>query len=46
MSELPLTFGADFDNIFNHPIRMPNQDFGDGSFSYLGGFDVQSIPPP
>ena len=33
-------FGADFDNIFNHPIRMPNQDFGDGSFSYLGGFDV------
>jgi hypothetical protein len=34
-------FGADVDNIFNHPIRMPNQDFGDGSFSYLGGFDVQ-----
>ncbi len=38
------TFGADFDNIFNHPIRMPNQDFGDGSFSYLGGFDVQIDP--
>jgi carboxypeptidase family protein/TonB-dependent receptor-like protein len=37
-------FGADFDNIFNHPIRMPNQDFGDGSFSYLGGFDVQIDP--
>jgi len=37
-------FGADFDNIFNHPIRMPNQDFGDGSFSYLGGFDVQVNP--
>ena len=35
------TLGADFDNIFNHPIRMPNQDFGDGSFAYLGGFDVQ-----
>ena len=34
------TFGADVDNIFNHPIRMPNQDFGDNSFSYLGGFDV------
>jgi hypothetical protein len=38
------SFGADFDNIFNHPIRMPNQDFGDGSFSYLGGFDVQIDP--
>ncbi|HEY6765768.1 MAG TPA: carboxypeptidase regulatory-like domain-containing protein [Candidatus Sulfotelmatobacter sp.] len=37
-------FGADFDNIFNHPIRMPNQDFGDGSFSYLGGFDVMIDP--
>jgi hypothetical protein len=34
------SLGADFDNIFNHPLRMPNQDFGDGSFSYLGGFDV------
>jgi len=32
--------GADFDNIFNHPIRMPDLDFADGSFSYLGGFDV------
>jgi len=38
------SFGADVDNIFNHPIRMPNQDFGDGSFSYLGGFDVQVDP--
>jgi hypothetical protein len=37
-------FGADIDNLFNHPIRMPNQDFGDGSFSYLGGFDVQVDP--
>ena len=34
------TLGADFDNIFNHPIKMPNQDFGDSSFSYLGGFDI------
>jgi hypothetical protein len=34
------SLGADFDNIFNHPIRMPNQDFGDSSFSYLGGFDI------
>ncbi|PYX49019.1 MAG: hypothetical protein DMG79_10175 [Acidobacteria bacterium] len=38
------SFGADIDNIFNHPIRMPNQDFGDGSFSYLGGFDVTVDP--
>jgi hypothetical protein len=38
------SFGADFDNIFNHPIRMPNQDFGDSSFSYLGGFDVTVDP--
>ena len=38
------SFGADFDNIFNHPIRMPNQDFGDGSFAYLGGFDVNIDP--
>jgi len=38
------TLGADFDNIFNHPIKMPNQDFGDSSFSYLGGFDVAVDP--
>ncbi|HKW18465.1 MAG TPA: carboxypeptidase regulatory-like domain-containing protein [Terriglobales bacterium] len=38
------SLGADFDNIFNHPIRMPNQDFGDSSFSYLGGFDVAVNP--
>jgi hypothetical protein len=37
---LTASLGADFDNIFNHPIRMPNQDFGDSSFSYLGGFDI------
>jgi hypothetical protein len=36
--------GADFDNIFNHPIRMPNLDFADGSFSYLGGFNIQIDP--
>ena len=34
------SLGADFNNIFNHPIRMPNLDFADSSFSYLGGFDV------
>lgn len=38
------SLGADFDNIFNHPIRMPNQDFGDSSFSYLGGFDIGVNP--
>src|SRR5882724_10058647 len=41
---LVANFGADFDNIFNHPIRMPNQDFGDGSFSYLGGFLIKIDP--
>ena len=34
------SLGADFDNVFNHPIRMPNLDFADSSFSYLGGFDI------
>lgn len=38
------SLGADFDNVFNHPIRMPDQDFGDNSFSYLGGFDVTVNP--
>jgi hypothetical protein len=38
------SIGADFDNIFNHPIRMPNLDFADSSFSYLGGFDVGVDP--
>jgi hypothetical protein len=36
--------GADFNNIFNHPIRMPNQDFADSSFAYLGGFNIQVDP--
>jgi hypothetical protein len=38
------TLGADFNNVFNHPIRMPNLDFADSSFSYLGGFDVTVDP--
>jgi hypothetical protein len=38
------SLGADFNNIFNHPIRMPNLDFADGSFSYLGGFNIQIDP--
>jgi len=41
---LTASLGADFNNIFNHPIRMPNQDFADSSFSYLGGFDVAVDP--
>ena len=36
--------GADFNNIFNHPIRMPNLDFADSSFSYVGGFNIQIDP--
>jgi len=36
--------GADFNNLFNHPIRMPNQDFADSSFAYLGGFNIQVDP--
>lgn len=38
------SLGADVNNLFNHPIRMPNQDFGDGSFAYLGGFNIKINP--
>ena len=38
------TLGADANNLFNHPIRMPNLDFADSNFAYLGGFDVQVDP--
>jgi hypothetical protein len=38
------SLGADFDNIFNHPIRMPDLDFADSSFSYLGGFNIAIDP--
>jgi hypothetical protein len=38
------SLGADFDNIFNHPIRMPDLDFADGSFAYLGGFNIAVDP--
>jgi hypothetical protein len=41
---LTAQLGADFDNLFNHPIKMPNLDFADGSFSYLGGFNIQVNP--
>ncbi len=38
--------GADFNNIFNHPLRAPNQDFagGGGTFAYLGGFNIHVDP--
>jgi carboxypeptidase family protein/TonB-dependent receptor-like protein len=38
--------GADVDNIFNHPLRAPNEDFagGGGSFAYLGGFNIHVDP--
>ncbi len=37
------TLGADINNIFNHPLRAPNQD-GGGTFSNLGGFNIQIDP--
>jgi len=38
--------GADFNNLFNHPLRAPNQDFagGGGTFAYLGGFNIHVNP--
>ncbi len=38
--------GADVDNLFNHPLRAPNEDFagGGGSFAYLGGFNIHVDP--
>jgi Carboxypeptidase regulatory-like domain len=38
--------GADFNNVFNHPLRAPNQDFagGGGTFAYLGGFNIHVDP--
>ena len=40
------SIGADFNNIFNHPIRMPNSDFagGFGTFANLGDFIVGVNP--
>ena len=36
-------FGADVDNIFNHPLFSPNADAGGGggSFALLGDFNVR-----
>ena len=36
--------GADVDNIFNHPIRMPDLDFADTNFSNLGTFNIAIDP--
>jgi hypothetical protein len=40
------SLGADVNNLFNHPLRAPNADFGGGggSFAYLGGFNIQVNP--
>src|SRR5262249_25568340 len=38
------SFGADFDNIFNHPIKMPNSDFG-GGFDVFANFGDISVMP-
>ena len=40
------TLGADVSNLFNHPLRAPNQDFagGGGNFAYLGGFNIHVDP--
>jgi hypothetical protein len=36
------TFGADIDNLFNHPLWSPDSDYGGGGgpFALLGSFDV------
>jgi hypothetical protein len=38
-----LQFGADIDNIFNHPLLSPNSDDGGGGgvFAWLGEFNVR-----
>jgi len=41
---LTASLGADVNNLFNHPIRMPDLDFADGSFAFVGDFDVQVDP--
>jgi hypothetical protein len=40
------TLGADFDNIFNHPLLAPDADFGGGggTFSQLGDFSIRVDP--
>lgn len=40
------TFGADFDNVFNHPLFSPDSDYGGGGgpFAFLGDFNVGVDP--
>ena len=40
------TLGADFDNIFNHPLLAPDADFGGGggTFAELGDFVINVDP--
>ena len=40
------TLGADFDNIFNHPLLAPDADFGGGggTFAELGDFNINVDP--
>ncbi len=40
------TFGADIDNLFNHPLWSPDNDYGGGGgpFAFLGDFDVTVDP--
>jgi hypothetical protein len=43
---LKLQFGADVDNLFNHPLLSPNSDAGGGGgeFAWLGSFTVRVDP--
>ena len=40
------TLGADFDNIFNHPLLAPDANFGGGggTFAQLGDFNIRVDP--
>jgi hypothetical protein len=40
------TLGADFDNIFNHPLLAPDANFGGGggTFSQVGDFNIKVGP--
>ena len=39
-------FGADIDNLFNHPLWSPNSDYGGGGgpFAFLGDFNIGVNP--
>jgi hypothetical protein len=40
------TFGADIDNLFNHPLWSPDNDYGGGGgpFAFLGDFNIAVDP--